>query len=490
MVMNELDPDSCYRSILARDRRFDGRFFIGVLTTKIYCRPICPAKTPNRENCIFFLSAAAAQQAGFRSCLRCRPELSPHLFAYLGTGAIVARALRAIEAGALDEGSVTDLAGRLGVGDRHLRQLFKQHVGTSPLAVARTRRLLFAKQLLDETSLSMTDVSMAAGFASIRSFNLAIERTYGRSPSQLRGSQSGTPTLSLRLPFSPPFNWSALIEFFAVKATAGMEVVTANSYRRSISLDGHHGAIEVSLVPNEDYLMAQIWFPHMAYLGQIVARLRRMFDLGANVTEISAHLERDPVLAPVVQRQAGLRIPGAWEPFELAVRAILGQQVSLAAATTLSGRLIAAYGEPLVGYEEMGLHVLFPSPQALMNADLTGMGMPKARGLAIAALAEAVVKNPQLFTHLHGLADIVKKLCALPGIGKWTALYIAMRALGEPDAFPSTDLILFRSMEKLGDPVTKAEFETRSQIWRPWRAYAAMHLWTWDGNRDREDLAS
>lgn len=481
LVTIGLEPDSCYRSILARDPRFDGQFFIGVITTGIYCRPICPAKTPKQENCSFFLSAAAAQQAGFRPCLRCRPELSPHLFAYVGTGAVVTRALRAIEAGALDEGSVKDLAAQLGVGDRHLRQLFARYLGTSPLAVAQTRRLLFAKQLLDETSMSITDVAMAAGFASIRRFNDVIDRVYGRSPSELRRTVADPPTLSFRLPFSPPLNWPELIKFFAGRSIDGMEVVTTQSYRRSISFGGASGVVEVRLVPGESYLMAQIWFPQMAYLGQIVARLRRMFDLGANVTEISAHLERDTLLAKVVAQQPGLRIPGAWDTFELAVRAILGQQVSVAAARTLVGRLVTAYGEPLIGYEGMGLQVAFPSPQALIDADLAGLGITKARRAAISALAAAVVANPQLLAQWRGLEDTVQNLCALPGIGEWTAQSIAMRGFGEPDAFPSSDLALLRSMEKLGEIVTKGNFEARSQGWRPWRAYAAMHLWTWDG---------
>jgi AraC family transcriptional regulator, regulatory protein of adaptative response / DNA-3-methyladenine glycosylase II len=389
----------------------------------------------------------------------------------------VSRALRAIESGALDEGSVKELATRLGVSDRHLRQLFTRYVGTSPLAVAQTRRLLFAKQLLNQTNLSIADVAMAAGFASIRSFNLAIDRTYGRSPTELRGSDLGTPIISLRLPFSPPLNWTELIKFYGDRSISGMEAVNNESYRRVISIADNRGAIEVSTVLGESYLLARIWFPQIANLGEIVTRLRRMFDLAANVNEISTHLARDPLLRDLVTEQAGLRIPGAWDTFELAVRAILGQQVSVAAARTLAGRLIATYGEPIAGYAEMGLNTVFPNPQALMDADLTGMGITHARGIAIASLARALVEHPCILSPLNRVEDTIKSLCALPGIGEWTAQYIAIRALGEPDAFPHTDLGLLRSMEKLGEPLTKTQLESRSQIWRPWRAYAAMHLW-------------
>ncbi|MBD3881982.1 DNA-3-methyladenine glycosylase 2 family protein [Phormidium tenue FACHB-886] len=479
-----LDPTPYYRAIQTKDARFDGQFFVAVRSTGIYCRPVCPATTPKPENCTFYPSAAAAQQAGFRPCLRCRPELAPHLFAFVGTASTVSRALRLIADGALDTGSVEALAARLGISDRHLRQLFAKHLGTSPVAIAQTRRLQFAKQLIDETPLSMTDIAIAAGFASIRRFNDAVRQTYGRSPSELRRHTAPIPetnlTITLKLSFSPPYDWAAMMRFLMPRATPGLEAAGLDSYRRAIAIDGDQGVVEVRPVVGKNHLIANICFPKLAHLGQIVERLRRMFDLGANATEIAAHFQTDPVLREIVQRQPGLRIPGAWEPFELAVRAILGQQVSVSAATTLAGRLVSAYGEPLtVGTAKASLlQAVFPRPEQLADADLSVLGIPRGRAKAIVALAAVVAENPQFFTQFHSLEETIQTLCRLPGIGEWTAHYIALRALREPDAFPTSDLGLLRAMAALGYTVTKAELADYADAWRPWRAYAAMHLWS------------
>ncbi|NJR65512.1 MAG: DNA-3-methyladenine glycosylase 2 family protein [Leptolyngbyaceae cyanobacterium CRU_2_3] len=485
--MQTLDPVVCYRVFQTKDVRFDGQVFIAVSSTRIYCRPICPANTPKPENCTFYPSAAAAQSAGFRPCLRCRPELSPRLSSYVGTASTVSRALRLIAAGTLDEGTVGALATRLGMSDRHLRQLFRQHLGTSPIAIAQTRRIQFAKQLIDETQLPMTDVAIAAGFGSIRRFNDAIAKIYGRSPSELRRQTSATtetiPSITLKLPFSPPYNWTALMQFLMPRATPGLEVASLERYQRAIGLDGLHGWIEVRPVAGQNYLLAQIHFPKVARLSHIVERLSNMFDLSSNIAEISAHFQTDPILSPVVALQPGLRIPGVWDAFEMAVRAILGQQVSVAAATTLAGRLVTTYGEPLqLAQPDAHLRFVFPRPEvlveALAEADLTPLGITKPRAKAIASLAAVAAQNPQFFSQFHSLEDAVQKLCQLPGIGEWTAQYIAMRALREPDAFPTGDLGLLRSMAAIGYPVTKAQLAEHSQAWRPWRAYAALHLWS------------
>lgn len=483
-----LDPDAYYRALQTKDARFDGRIFVAVRTTGIFCRPICPAQTPNKENCTFFASAAAAYEAGFRPCLRCRPELSPNLFAKVGTASTVSRALRLIAEGALDEGTVGELAARLGMGDRHLRQLFTFHLGTSPRAVAQTRRLLFAKQLLDDTSLSMTDVAMAAGYSSIRRFNAVIRKTYQRSPSELRrrpprqGSAAKTPGIMMKLPFSPPYNWSALVRFLTARVTPGLESVESDFYRRTISLDGMHGVVEVRPVKEQHYLVASIRFPKVTLLAQIVERLRCMFDLDANVADIVTHLQRDLILSPAIAALPGLRVLSAWDPFELAVRAILGQQVSVAIATTLAGRLVETYGERLMiegmPWVESDLRFVFPRPEVLASADLTALGITRPRAFAITSLAAVVAQDSQILTNFQNLDNAVQKLSKLPGIGEWTAQYVAMRALREPDAFPATDLGLLRAMEKLGHPVTKAELLEVSQAWRPWRAYAAMFLWS------------
>ena len=481
-----LDPDVCYCAIRTKDARFDGQFFVAVRTTGIYCRPICPAITPKRENCTFFASAGAAQTAGYRPCLRCRPELSPHLFAHVGTASTVSRALALIAEGALDDGKVADLARRLGMGDRQLRQLFAKHLGTSPIAVAQTRRLLFAKQLLNQTTLSITDVALAAGFTSIRRFNDAIYKTYGRSPSELRQARqlldsTSAPKISLKLAFTPPYNWVALMHFFRLRAIPGLESVSIESYRRVISLNGHHGVVEICPVARQNYLIANIYFPKVTLLGQIVERLRRLFDLSANISEISAHFERDPILARLITMQPGLRIPGAWDNFELAVRAIIDQQVSVAAATTLFSRMVKTYGEQnaIAGTPwNDDLRFVFPSPEVLATADLTTLGITQSRAKAINTLAAAVTQNPQLLHHFPSLDNAVQTLCKLPGIGEWTAHYIAMRSLREPDAFPANDLGLLRAMTALGQPMTKAQLVELSQAWRPWRAYAAMYLWS------------
>lgn len=483
-----LDPDTCYRALQTRDARFDGRFFTAVRTTQIFCRPICPAPTPKRENCQFFTSAAAAHEAGFRPCLRCRPELSPDLTAYITTASTVNRALRLIAEGVLDDSNVETLAARLGVGDRHLRRLFDQHLGISPIAVAQTRRLLFAKQLIDQTTLPMTDIAMAAGFNSLRRFNAAIHQTYQKAPRDLRRLQveettDAVPEIQLKLSFSPPYDWASLIQFLMARQTAGVEVVTPLCYARTIELEGHHGVVSVHPIENANYLLAKIRFPKVALLSQIVERLRCLFDLHANTAEVAAHLQTDPCLSPIVMAHPGLRMPGAWDGFELAVRAILGQQISVAAATTLANRLVQTYGEPLQiesNSDFAGLQFVFPQPSVLATADLTKQGITPARAKAIQALAAAVAADQTFLRQPATLDEAVQHLCQLPGIGEWTAQYIAMRALREPNAFPSSDAGLLRAMERLDERVSNRALLKISYRWQPWRAYAAMYLWMID----------
>jgi AraC family transcriptional regulator, regulatory protein of adaptative response / DNA-3-methyladenine glycosylase II len=488
--MMQLDFDTCYRALQTRDMRFDGRFFTAVSTTRIFCRPICPAPLPRRENCQFYTSAAAAHADGFRPCLRCRPELSPDLLTYITTATTVNRALRLIGEGALDQGNVAQLAHRLGVGDRHLRRLFDHHLGVAPVKVAQMRRILFAKQLIDQTQLSMTDVAMASGFNSLRRFNATILETYGKSPRELRRMPMAVqtpetiPEIQLKLAFHPPYPWSALVHFLQPRIMGGIEVITPDYYRRSIALDGAQGWVEVQPVAHEPYLLAKIWFPKVVALSQIVERLRHLFDLRANVTEISAHLQTDPKLQPLVRALPGLRVPGAWDGFELAVRAILGQQVSVKAATTLASRLVQTYGAPLrlqglvQPYPE--ITAVFPEPAVLATADLTQIGLTTARAAAIQQLAARLTAEPDFFHRFVDLSDAMTQLRQFPGIGEWTAHYIAMRALREPNAFPAGDSGLLRAMTRLGQPVSRQTLEQYSQVWQPWRAYAAMTLWMQD----------
>ena len=480
-----LDPDACYRAVCARDARFDGSFFTGVTTTGVYCRPICPAPTPKRENVVFFASAAAAQTAGFRPCLRCRPEIAPDLAAWRGTSNTVSRALALMEKGALDNAPVAVLAERLGLGERQLRRLFRQHLGASPLAVAQTRRLLLAKQLIHETHLSMTEVALAAGFGSVRRFNESFRHMFQRSPASLRRSEiAASPVrtagdVSLSLSYRPPYDWESILVFLARRAIPGIETVTNESYARTIEIDGHHGIVSLRRAEG-DALRATIRFPRLAALPMIIARLRRVFDLAADPQAIAAHLGEDRALAPLVAARPGLRVPGAWDGFELAVRALLGQQISVAAARTFAGRLVVQFGTPLTadrtGFESL-THV-FPRPATLADADLAAMGLPKARSAALSALAAAVAADPLIFGLRATLDEAVLRLRGLAGVGEWTAQYIAMRELREPDAFPAADLGLMRVIALLeGRQPSPKELLARAEAWRPWRAYAAQHLW-------------
>jgi AraC family transcriptional regulator of adaptative response / DNA-3-methyladenine glycosylase II len=483
----ELSQDACWRALQTRDARFDGRFVTAVRSTGIYCRPICPALAPKRENCLFLPCAAAAQEAGFRPCLRCRPEASPGTPAWQGTSATVSRALRLIAEGALDTGGVGDLAARLGVGDRHLRRLFRRHLGASPITVAQTRRLHFAKKLIDETKLSMAEVALSSGFSSVRRFNAAIRRAYGRSPRELRGGETargesvGSSDIELNLAFRPPFHWASLIRFLLPRLTPGVESAGLDAYRRTVSIDGVKGIVEVAPSQGSSQLVARIRLAGSADLIQVAERLRRIFDLGADPEEISMQLGRDPYLAGAFQDFPGLRVPGAWDGFELAVRAIIGQQVSVRAASTLAGRLVEAHGEPLgpgiagEGFET--LRFVFPCAESLARADLTGIGLTRARASAISNLAEKVAKGDLAIESCLDLDESLRRLAEVPGVGEWTAQYIAMRALGEPDAFPATDLGLRRALAAGGKPIASARLAEIAEAWRPWRAYAAMALW-------------
>jgi AraC family transcriptional regulator of adaptative response / DNA-3-methyladenine glycosylase II len=479
----ELDRDICYRALVTRDARFDGRFYTGVTSTGIYCRPVCPARTPKLEHCRFLPSAAAAHRAGFRPCLRCRPEIAPGLAGWRGTEQTVSRALGMIAEGALDDdGDLESLAARLGVGSRHLRRLFEQYVGAPPIAVAQAQRILFAKKLIDETSMSMAQVAFTAGFGSIRRFNDAMRRTYGRAPGDLRRARSGARDrvgITLEIPFVPPYDWSALVGFLAPRAIPGVESVAEDRYLRTVTIGEAVGRLEVRPAETGDHLRVTLDLSDLSSLPAAVARVRRLFDVDADITTIEEHLARDPRLAPLVGARPGVRVPGAWDPFELMVRAILGQQVSVAAATTLAGRLAARYGTPLPSANagEDVPCLLFPAPEQLRDLDPAAIGLPAGRAAAIGALASAVIDDPSLLRPYEPVETVVAKLCALPGIGAWTASYIAMRALREPDAFPATDLGLRRALEVDGVRPSATELAAAAEAWRPWRSYAAMHLW-------------
>ncbi len=480
----DLDHDACYRVITLRDARFDGRFFTAVRTTGIYCRPVCPARTPRSANVTFYPTAAAAQEAGFRPCLRCRPETAPDMGAWRGTSNTVSRALALIELGALDEGNAAALADRLGLGERQLRRLFREHLGASPIGVAQTRRVLLAKQLIHETRLPMTEIAFASGFGSVRRFNEAFLDLFERPPSELRRRggvdvpASNQGEFSLLLRYQPPYDWPAMLDFLSQRAIAGVEHVTDGTYSRTLSLDGVEGTVSVRPAPgNLNALCASIRISKLEALPSVIARLRRVFDLAADPRAISAHLAEDPVLAPLIAKRPGLRVPGAWDGFELAMRAVLGQQVSVAAAVRLAARLVAAYGQPLK-VPAPGLTHCFPKPALLAKADLSSLGMPKARAATLSAVAAAVLSNPELLGARCELSEAVQRLRAIPGVGEWTAQYIALRQLREPDAFPASDLGLLRALaDARGKRPSSNELLLRAERWRPWRAYAAQYLW-------------
>ena len=484
----DMDDDACYRAFQMRDARFDGRIFCGVRSTGIYCRPICPARTPKRENMRFFRSAAAAQEAGFRPCLRCRPETSPDLGSWRGTSNTVSRALALIESGALDGGDVEALAERLGVGERQLRRLFQQHLGASPVAVAQTRRVLLAKQLIHETRMPMAEVALAAGFGSVRRFNETFQQLFDRPPAKLRrlggaeiaAGQGGA--VAIQLAYRPPYDWEAMIAFLAARAIPGVESVRNGRYARTLAVGEARGVVMIE--PGEGAsLRVTLRFAKVQAWPAVLARVRRVFDLAADPAVIAVHLSEDPDLAPMVAARPGLRAPGAWDGFELAVRAVLGQQITVHAARMLAGKIAASYGSPLEdeAANALGLTCFFPTPEQLALADVETLAMPRARGRALVGLAGAAATDPDLFGARRSLDEAVAALRALPGIGEWTAQYIAMRALREPDAFPSADIGLMRALETPdGRRPTAAELLARAERWRPWRAYAASHLWAAD----------
>lgn len=483
----DISANDCYQAVVARDERYDGRFFTCVTSTGIYCRPVCPARAPRFANCRFVATAAAAQEAGFRPCLRCRPESSPSSAAWAGTSAVVSRALALIEAGALDSGSLESLAERVGLGTRQLRRLFIKHLGAAPSTVAQTRRLLLAKQLLHQTRLPMSDVALASGFASIRRFNEAFSQLYGRSPSSLRRESNNAPEHSdivLLLPYRPPYDWDAMLDFLQRRAIPGIEQVVAGVYQRTIRIGTDVGAVSVEHVPARNALRVRIGFSRLQSLPLIIDRLRRMFDLKADPEVIQRALSRDPALALMLAARPGLRVAGAWDPFEVAVRAILGQQVTVAAGVTLVSRLVAQLGEPLEAPTTSGLTRYFPAPDAFDPQQIVALGMPRARATALANLAQACLAEPGLLERQRDLPHTLERLCALPGVGDWTANYIAMRAMQESDAFLASDVALQRAMAGDDGRPDAKQLLALAEQWRPWRAYAVMHLWAADGLND------
>lgn len=475
----KLDFSLCEQARLTRDARFDGLFFIAVKSTGIYCRPVCPAPPARAHNVNYFPSAAAAAAVGFRPCLRCRPEAAPGSPLHRGTETLVTNALKLIEEGALDNATMSSLADRIGIGERHLRRLFVEQLGANPLQVNATRRVLFAKKLLSETTLPITDIALASGYGSLRRFNDAFRLAYGMPPRDIRRKQHQPESangLTLRLPYRPPYDFAAQLAFFARRAIPGVEVVDANLFRRVFMQDGMIGNFTVTQINSENSLLLNVQFPKFTELLKIVTRVRCMFDLDADAYAINTQLAKDDLLRPLIEQHPGQRLPGAWNGFEIAVRAILGQQISVIAARTFAQRLVERFGTRLETPVDSGLYALFPTPNLLADANLTTIGLPRTRAATINALARAVCEGQLDFRLEQTLSKFIERCISLPGIGAWTAHYIAMRALSQPDAFPAADLVL-RKAATNGKPLATKALEDLSQAWRPWRAYAVMHLW-------------
>ncbi len=466
--------DAHYDALVARDPRFDGVFFVGVSTTGIYCRPICPARTPARSRCSFYATAAEAEAAGYRACFRCRPEVAPGHASVDAVDTLVRAATQRIAEGALNDGSLDDLAAELGVSSRHLRRSLESKLGVSPVELAQSRRLALAKQLLQDTALPLTEIAFAAGFSSVRRFNAVFLDRMGRSPGELRRAHGqGGEGVTLRLDVRAPYDWDHLLEFLRQRAIPGVERVEDGRYARVVHLGGKIGTIEVSYAAGRVALAVS---PELLpVLMPLVARVRRMFDLDARPDQINAVLGRDRRLAKLVAKRPGLRVPGAVDPFEAAVRALLGQQVSVAAATTLAGRFASQLGQPHATAHE-ALHHRFPTPAEVVAAGvdrIAKLGLPGTRAAAIHALASALATDALKLDGARELDAFVAELVELPGIGPWTAHYLAMRALHVPDAFPAADLGVQKALGRSGAKAAEAHAEA----WRPFRAYAVMHLW-------------
>ncbi|MHB8241542.1 MAG: AlkA N-terminal domain-containing protein [Solirubrobacteraceae bacterium] len=477
-----LDFEHCYRAAAAKDARFDGWFFTAVTTTGIYCRPSCPARTPHSKNVRFFRTAAAAQAAGFRACKRCRPDATPGSPEWDIRADLVGRSMRLIADGVVDREGVPALARRVGFTERHLHRRLVEAVGAGPLALARAQRAQTARLLLETTSLQIADVALTAGFSSVRQFNATIRDVFAATPTQLRarrhapvggGGDTGT-GLTVRLPFRAPFDAEDIIGFLGMRAVPGVEEVFDGAYRRSLRLPNGAGVVE--LLPCEGHVRATFWLEDLRDLGPAINRSRQLLDLDSDPHAILERLGEDRLVGSLVRQAPGRRVVGCVDGAELAVRAVLGQQVSVAGAVTLAARLAATHGEPLsrpVG----GITRLFPSTASLLSADPDTLAMPRARRHALFALLEALDGRAVVLDGGVDRDQTARALMALPGIGPWTVSYISMRALRDPDAFMASDLGVRRGLEALGEDGSPRSALLLAERWRPYRAYAVQHLW-------------
>ncbi|MGW0767026.1 AlkA N-terminal domain-containing protein [Streptomyces sp. NPDC002676] len=481
-----LDREHCVRAVQSKDARFDGWFFTAVLTTRIYCRPSCPVVPPKPENMTFHPSAAACQQAGFRACKRCRPDASPGSPEWNRRADLVARAMRLIADGVVDREGVPGLAARLGYSTRQVERQLLAELGAGPLALARAQRAQTARLLIETTPLPMSEIAFAAGFSSIRTFNDTVREVFALAPGELRArvpkntAVTTTPgTLSLRLPFRAPLNPDNLFGHLAATAVPGVEEWRDGAYRRTLRLPYGHGI--AALAPRPDHIACRLTLSDLRDLTVAISRCRRLLDLDADPVAVDDQLRTDPFLAPLVDKAPGRRVPRTVDEAEFAVRAVLGQQVSTAAARTHAARLVTAHGTPLDD-PEGGLTHLFPSPEALAAVDPETLAMPRTRRTTFTTLVGQLADGTLHLGVESDWPEARARLLALPGFGPWTVDVIAMRALGDPDAFLPTDLGIRRAAQELGLPSTPAALTTRAATWRPWRAYAVQYLWATDSH--------
>ena len=461
------DKKEFYRAHLARDPRFDGKFFVAVKTTMIYCRPICPARKAKLENLKFFIHAAQAVEAGFRPCLRCRPETAPGSPAWLGTSTTVQRAIRMMDSFGSEELSIKELSEKLGISERWLRELFQQQVGASPQSILLSKKLDAARNLLDTSSLSITDIAFSSGFHSIRRFNDAFKIQFKKSPSEFKREPNEKGLLKLQLSYRPPFSWDSLLNFFRNRLISGVEEIFGNAYRRLIVLDEMQGWFKATHSQNNK-IDIEFKFNKNTNILECIARLKNIFDLDCDPMAIEKSLQEDKRLKPFLKTHSGLRIAGCWDGFELAVRAVVGQKISVKAAQTVLGRIVEICGEKQTFCESLALKRFFPTAENMLKADLSKIGLPNSKIETLKSLAREVTAKNIILDGTADFEDTCHKLLSIKGIGAWTVEYIAMRALRNPNAFPETDLEL---QKKIGP------LQLDPKKWTPWRAYAAILLW-------------
>ncbi|OKY25656.1 hypothetical protein BI291_15480 [Thalassotalea sp. PP2-459] len=466
-----LDIHTCEQARLSRDARFDGKFYTAVLTTGIFCRPICPARPPKPENVKYYLSAEQAQQQGFTPCKRCFPELAP-------SHALPSHLNKLLITFDYHEDNLTSLAEKFNISTRQLHRLFKQHLGISPSEYFQHQRLLLARKLIKTTQLSLSDIGFASGFKSIRRFNEAIKQQYGCTPNSLRQriETPSTKSIEILLPYRPPFDWSLMLSFFQKRQIIGMEHVTSSIYARNITIDQCTGWLKVSHHKHKHALTLQVSLSDYRYLNEVIQRVRKMFDLDADMTLIHDALIKTPVLAKMVAMSPGLRLPGCWDILEFSIRAILGQQVSVKAATTLAMRIVKQYGDYNTELAEE-IAYSFPSLTVLKHADFNDIGLTQSRKNTLYTWLQFFENNKEVFNTYQSIETLEKQLCTLKGIGPWTVNYIAMRGLSDPDAFPSADLGIVKALTHQQQKPSNKAILAIAESWRPWRAYAAIYLW-------------